>query len=378
MLNFENIKKNFPFFKNNNVIYFDNAATTQKPKQVIDVINNYYLNNCYNIGRGKYLPSFNLENKVKSIKKDIAKFINCKNYEEIFFTFGASNSSVLIANACKNLLDEHSEIMLCYNDHKSTILPWIQISKETRSNIVPILIDNEGDYKEFDIYNNVNNNTKIVVLTHIHNVYGLEMNIKKIVENIRKIKNDVIIVLDATQSIAHMKVDVQDLDIDCIYFSGHKMFAETGVGILYLNSLSNDKINTALFEMGTLNISGILSMGESLNFISNVGIDNIENYINNLTNYLVNELKKIDKVEFNKGPGVCKCSIGYGIVSFFVNEIDVSDVALLLADKKIYVRADNQCLYNNNEKSIRISFQIYNTYLEIDEFIKELKNIINE
>ena len=397
------IRNDFPILKSN-IVYFDSSATTQKPKQVLNEINKYYAEYCSNIGRGSYEWAKKANKQVEETRKKVAHFINA-NEEEIIFTSGATESSNLIAYSYMiNNLKENDEILLCQEDHKSTIFPWlniINIMKKFNININArdILIDFEGDYKEEDLISKVNDKTKLVVLTHIHNVYGLEMDINLIVPRIRKKNPNCKIILDCSQSIGHIKVDVKKLDIDFAYFSGHKMFSETGIGICYIkkeniNNLSSfkvgggqdiqeiqtddkSKVNQTL-EGGTQNISGIISLGAAIDYINHIGIELIEKYILYLTRYLYEKLKEVPNIEFSKGIDKCSCKIGFGIITFKINKINSSELGEILNDYGIYVRTGDFCKTTKLEDSIRISLHIYNNNEDVDKLIKVLKYITSE
>ncbi len=387
------VRKDFKIFEDNKNIYFDNSSTTQKPNIVIKGINEYYNNYCSNTGRGNYKWENISTKKVEETRQKVADFINANDKSEILFTSGSTFSSNMIAYSYGlNNLNDSDEIILCEEDHKSTVLPWINISKILRKssinvNIISSLIDRQGDYIEDDLIRKVNKNTKIIVLTHIHNVYGIEMNIEYIVKYVREKNSDCVIVLDASQSVGHIKIDVKKLDVDFLYFSGHKMFADTGIGVLYVNKKVLSKMNPFIvgggydevinrFECGTQNISGIISLGLAIDYIQDVGIENIEEYLTYITGYLITRLSELEEVEFEKGAAVCKCRIGYGIVSFYVNNISSQDINDILKDNNIYVRTENYCTVRDFKNSIRVSLHIYNTKEEIDRFVSLLKYII--
>ena len=394
------LKKDFPYFDKENTIYFDNSSTTLKPRTVIENAN---LNNIYsfNASRGNNRNILNLNKKIEETREKVAKFINASK-EEIAFTSGATESSNLIAYSyCLNNLKDEDEILICDKDHKSTILPFFNVCKILKNKDINVIIKNieidyEGDYNEENLFSKITNKTKMVVLTHIHNMYGIEMNIEYIVSGIRKINKDIIIVLDCSQSVGHIYIDVQNLDVDILYFSGHKMMAMQGVGIIYiykdiqkyfspfllggnynLKQISNIT-NIRELECGTKSITDILSLGNSIDYINDIGIDNIENHIYNLTRYLYDKLKEFKKIKFNKGINNCKCAIGYGIISFNIDGINSSEVSQVLEEYNILVRTGNFCNTSNHENYIRVSLYIYNTTEEIDKFIKVIQYLIDE
>lgn len=396
----EELRKDFPIL-NSNIVYLDSAATSQKPKQVIYEINKYYLEYCSNIGRGNYYWARKANKKVEETRKKVAKFINAKE-NEIIFTSGATDSSNLIAYSYMlNNLQNNDEIMLCKEDHKSTILPWmnlINILNKFKINIIEkeILIDVEGDYIEDDLISKINEKTKIVVLSHIHNVYGLEMEIEEIIPRIRIKSPNCKIVLDCSQSVGHINIDVKKLDVDFAYFSGHKMFAETGIGVCYIKSenikemkaykvgggtekegRSTNKASEVL-EAGTQNISGIISLGSAIDYINKIGIEDIEKYMLYLTRYLYEQLKSIPNIEFSKGIDKRSCILGYGIITFKIEGIASSELGEILSDYGIYVRTGDFCKSNKSDDSIRVSLHVYNNKEDIDKLIKIIKYILSE
>lgn len=399
----EEIRKDF-YPLAHNVVYLDSSSTTQKPQCVIDTINEYYQKYCANTGRGTYEWARMASRKVEEVRKKVAEFINADE-NEIIFTSGATESSNLIAYSYGlNNSKDNDEILFCKNDHKSTILPWINIInilKKFNINVVSkdIITDVEGDYKEDDLISKITSKTKVVVLTHIHNVYGLEMDIKLIVKRIKEKNTTCKIILDCSQSVGHIKVDVKELNVDFLYFSGHKMFADTGIGICYVKSellkqmnpfiiggglkitdlqLENIKKDNYMLENGTQNISGILSLGKAIDYINNIGIDNIEKYILYLTRYLYDELKKIPKIEFEKGIDKCSCILGFGIITFRIQGISSSEIGEVLNDYGIYVRTGDFCKSTQDEDAIRVSLHIYNNKTDIDKLIRVLMYILSE
>lgn len=369
------LKDDFPMLDDGKV-YLDSSSTSFTPKCVISAINEYMNKYEGNYNRGLNDLVLNINNKVDTIREKVACFIETDK-EHISFTSGATESSNLIVNKFAiNDLKTDDEILLCDLDHQSAINPWMNL-KQTLNNfginviLKEILIDIYGDYLEDDLISKINDKTKYIILTHIHNIYGLEMNIKHLIKKIREKNSEVKIVLDASQSISHIKVSVKELDVDYLYFSGHKMFAPTGIGILYTK---HEKYNN--IEQGTLNILGIVGLGSALDYINSIGIQNIENHIYNLTRYLYDNLVNITGIVFNKGIHNCKCKLGYGILSFKHNKISSEELNEILNYYKIYVRSNNFCQKGQDEY-IRISLNIYNNKNDIDKFIKVLTHTID-
>lgn len=369
------IKDSFPMLDDNKV-YLDSASTSFIPKVVIDEINYYLQNDIANYNRGSNDLVSNINTKVDNIRKYVADFINAKE-EEIIFTNGATSSSELIVNkfAIENIKPD-DEIMLCRLDHYSTINPWLNLEKTLSKfnvNIVvkDILIDLWGDYNEEDLISKISEKTKYIVLTHIHNVYGLEMGIKELVSQIREKNQNVKIVLDASQSICHIPVDVKDLDVDFLYFSGHKAYSPTGIGVLFAKD-----INYKNYEFGTLNILGVIGLGRALQFVNEIGLNKIESHLFNLTRYLYDRLQEIDGIVFNKGIDTCRCKLGYGIISFKHNKVRSEEINEILNYYKIYVRSSSFCQSGQNDY-LRICLAVYNTKKDIDKLMRVLETILN-
>ena len=378
-------------------IYFDNSSTVLKNSKLVEKVNTYLTGIPTSYNRGN--NSINITKQVENIRKKVKDFINADSDNQIIFTTGATMASNLIAYSYGLYnLKKNDEILLCEQDHKSTVLPFYNLKNilerfNTNIKIENILIHPHGDYEEQDLLSKVTSNTKIIILTHIHNMYGLEMNIIELVENIKKINKNCKIVLDASQSIGHIKVDVKQLDIDMLYFSGHKMGSLPGVGILYIKDkiseftpfiigggFSNKELTIKKnkdLENGTLNIPAIISLESAIDKINELGIDYIENTIYSLTRYLYDKLQLVPNLEFNKGIAKCKCALGYGIISFKINGITSNELGEILRDYNIFVRTGDFCNMSNHDDYIRVSLYYYNTKEEIDKFIKVLTYLVD-
>ena len=368
-----NVREDFPMMSDDKV-YLDSASTSFVPQFVLDSMHNYITTEHSNYNRGENDLVLNTTNRVNAVRGKVADFISATP-EEIVFTSGATASSEIITNKIAiNELSSGDEIMLCRLDHSSTIRPWETLQKTLKSfnvevAIKEILIDLWGDYNEDDLIEKLSVRTKFVVLTHIHNVYGLEMGIKELSARIRAKNPNAKIVLDASQSMGHIPVSVKELDVDYLYFSGHKMFAITGIGVLYVKDKKYQD-----YEVGTPNILGIVGLGSAIDYINNIGIERVENYIFHLTRYLYEQLLTIDGIEFNKGIDTCKCILGYGIVTFKHNRISSEEINDILNYYKIFVRSNNFC-QEGQDTYIRISLNIYNNKRDIDKLIKVLRTI---
>lgn len=383
----------FPMLKNN-IVYFDNAATTFKPKKVIDKTVEYYTKYCSNAHRGDYNISFLTDSYYEDTREAVREFINARKREEIVFTSGATESLNMIAEGFfKYYLKKDDEIIISKSEHASNILPWLKLKKEIGIKVryVPLNEKNEIDIKS--IKKIINEKTKVISLAYVTNVIGDVRDMKKIISLAKKY--DILTVVDAAQAVAHLKVDVRSLDCDFLAFSAHKMFGPTGVGVLYgkydlLNKMIPTKMGGGMnetfdsdktvlknlpyrLEGGTGNIAGVIAFKEAIDFINEVGIENITLFENELKKYLVKELSKLDYIEiYNKDSSSA-------IVTINAKNVFASDLALYLNSKNICVRAGNHCVKMLKEEAgvnntVRISLSVYNTYKEIDYLIKVLSD----
>jgi cysteine desulfurase / selenocysteine lyase len=406
MMNIQEIRSKFPAIVNNpDFIFFDNASTSQKPSRVIEAMDDYHKTYCANAGRGSYRWANKVSQEIETVREKVKNFIHATSKNEVVFTSGATDSfNTIVYSWALNNLKNNDEVMICATDHKSLILPWLNIKSFLKNfglniNIVYITPDPSGDYVFDDIQRKVTKRTKIINLTDVHNVYGVDMGVKEIRE---RVGNDIIISVDASQSIGHKQVDVKSLGADFLAFSAHKMFGETGLGVLWVNERLHDSLtlykvgggyegnidwgtstlqNTKmpeLLEHGTQNISGIVALGSAIDFIEEIGPQNIENHLVQLSNYLLEKLKSCNvDIEFLPGPVYCsRCQIAYGILGFKIRDVSSSDVGFILDDHNIFVRTGNHCIGNGDsfqDDSVRVSLQIYNTMEEINRFIEILE-----
>lgn len=405
-LDIAQVRRKFPIFANRpDYVFFDNAATTQKPNAVLRRIAQFYRRDCANAGRAAYRLSTQAASAIEKARKRVAAFVNA-NGADLAFTAGATESlnTVALAWGLANLRSG-DEIMVCLEDHKSTVLPWLNVQKllagfNVDIKIVPIDVHLEGDYELKSIREGLSARTRLLAMTHVHHLYGLDMEVAQVREIVG---SDVLISLDASQSVGHRRVDVQELGVDFLSFSGHKMFAATGVGVLWVAPRVQGKMVAikaggssgqnasalfgkpfgdeasgnlaALLECGSLDIAAILSLEAAIDFIEGLGIERIEKRVSTLTHKLYDQLKNLPGLEFSPGFGRCGCPIGFGIIAFRLEEIATSDLAFVLDSENILVRTGDHCMSRaqKGDDYLRVSLHVYNTEAEIEQFIAVLK-----
>ena len=388
---FVNVDKFFPM-KKEELIYFDNAATTFKPIQVINKEIEYMSMYTANSHRGDYNISFKVDDEIDNTRELVKNFINARHKEEIIFTSNTTDSLNLVVNGYfKNYLSSNDEVILNKAEHASNILPWLMLKKSIGFKIKYAALDKDNTLSLDSIKKCITKNTKVISLAYITNVIGDKRNIKEIASYAHK--HGIIVVVDAAQAIGHTKIDVRDMDADMLAFSAHKMCGPTGVGVLYAKKELLDKMlpvnfgggmnlnyhesDISLaeipyrFEAGTPNISGIISFGEAIKFLNMVGLDNIERIEKHLRKYLINELKKIDYVK------VYNEDILSSIVLINIDGITSGDLGLYLNTHGICVRSGKHCTKMLKDESgftdtVRISLYFYNSYEEIDKLVEAL------
>jgi cysteine desulfurase/selenocysteine lyase len=380
---------------NSNIVYFDNGATTLKPKSVIKKMNEYYEYYPSNAHRGDYSISIKASNEYENVRKKVKEFINAKSYKEIIFTSGSTESlNEIIKGYFEDKLKENDEVLITKSEHASVILPWFDLSNKNNFNIKYIDLTKEYTVTLENVKKAITKNTKVITLSHISNVIGDIRPIKEIVELAHK--NNILVVLDASQSIGHIKVDVQDLDVDFMAFSAHKMLGPTGVGVLYgkeelLEDIKPIKLGGGMnisfdskeeieykelpyrLEAGTQNIAGVIGFGAAIDYINKEKIDKIDKTTKELRKYLIKKMDKLDNIKiYNKNID------GYTII-FNVNKVFAQDAAIYLDKKDICVRSGDHCDKKLKDElkiknTLRISLYFYNTKKDCDRLIKALKN----
>ncbi len=379
---------------NQDIIYFDSGATTLKPKVLAETISDYYNNYSANVHRGDYDISLKAENLLENSRIAVADFINASNNEIIFTSNATDSLNKIIFGYFLNYLESGDEVLLTLSEHASNILPWFELAK--RKNIVIKYIKLTDDHKVTleNVKDSITDKTKVISIAHITNVIGDVRPIKDIIAYAHQ--NNILTVIDGAQSVPHMSVDVKDLDIDFLAFSAHKMCGPTGLGILYgkydllskmqplivgggMNgSFSVDgeisyNEQPYLYEAGTPNIAGIIGFGSVINYLNNIGMDNISKYEKELRDYAVNRLKEIDDIIiYNENSES-------GIIAFNYKDIFAQDLAIYLNKYNICLRAGNHCAKILKEEisiknTCRLSLYFYNTKEEIDKLVEVLKN----
>ena len=399
-MNKEQIKKDFPLLENENITYLDSGATTQKPIQVIKAVEEFYQKYNANPHRGAYSLSVEATEQYENTRTKIAKFINAKHREEIIFSKNATESLNLIAYSYGlDNLKKDDEVVISIMEHHSNLVPWQKITKQTGSKLNYMYINVNYEITDEEIESKITDKTKIVGITHISNVLGTINNVKKIIKYAHK--KGAIVIVDASQSIPHMKIDVQDLDADFLVFSGHKMLAPLGIGVLYgkreiLNKMTpflmgGDMIEYVYeqettfaplpnkFEAGTQNVEGVIGLGAAIDYIENLGYDKIQEIEHEVISYARQELSKLDYLTLYTTPNEKNHS---SVISFNIKGVHPHDVASILDSEGICVRSGNHCAqplmrFLGIDSTCRASFYIYNTKEDVEKLVKALDKAYN-
>ncbi len=397
----EKIKSDFPILQNKNITYLDSGATTQKPRQVLETIENFYEKYNANPHRGAYSLSMEATQIYESTREKIADFINAKYKEEIIFTKNATESLNLIAYSygIENVKKDDS-ILISIMEHHSNLVIWQKVSQATDSNLEYMYINKDFEIPDEEIEKKITNKTKIVSIAHVSNVLGTKNNVKKIIEQAHKV--GAIVIVDAAQSVPHMKIDVQDLDADFLVFSGHKMLAPLGIGILYGKKEILEKMSPFLmggdmieyvheqettfaplpnkFEAGTQNVEGVVGLGAAIDYIQNIGYENIEKSEKELLSYARQELSKLPYLKLYLTPNI-ENHAG-GVISFNIEGVHPHDVASILDSEGVCVRSGNHCAqplmrFLGIDSTCRASFYFYNTKEDVNKLVQALNKAYN-
>ncbi len=394
----KNIRKDFPILSRRNLngkplIYFDNAATTQKPAIVIETIRNYYENINSNVHRGVHFLSEEATTKFEEAREKIRSFINADSVEEIIFVRGTTEAINLVATSfCRGKIKENDEIIISILEHHSNIVPWQLLCECTGAVLKVIPIDSNGDLMFDEFEKLLNERTKFIALNHISNAIGTVNPIEEIIKTVHK--RNIPVLIDGAQSIQHKKIDVKKLDCDFFAFSGHKVYGPTGIGILYgkkeildamppyqgggemISSVSFEKTDYNVlpykFEAGTPNIAGTIGLASAIEYINRIGMDKIENYEKEIFEYATNKLSGIEGLKII---GTAKQKAN--IISFLLNDFHPYDVGAILDNEGIAVRTGMHCAeplikFFSKIGTVRVSFAFYNMREEVDKLVEAI------
>jgi cysteine desulfurase / selenocysteine lyase len=395
------VRKDFPILKQNvkgqPLIYFDNAATSQKPQCVLDELESYYSSYNSNVHRGVHYLSQKATEEYEQARTTIQRFINARFNREVVFTKGTTDGINLVANSWGlSSLCEGDEVLISAMEHHSNIVPWQMLCEKTSAKLVVAPIDESGELILSEYEKLVSAKTKLVAITHISNTLGTINPINKLIEIAHK--NDAKILIDAAQSVPHLNVDVQQMNCDFFVFSGHKLFAPTGTGILYvkdelysemapyqgggdmIKEVSFEKTTynqpPQKFEAGTPNIAGFIGLKRAVEYVQEVGLDNIYAYESKLHDFAFDEMNKIPELRF-----IGTASKKASVISFLVGDTHPFDIGTLLDQLGIAIRTGHHCTqplmdWYKIPGTARASFCFYNTEEEIEFFVKSLRRCV--
>ena len=393
------VKSQFPIFSKKingkQLVYLDSSNSAQKPLSVIKSLDNFYKNEFSNIGRSIHTLSVNATNKFEETRMNVKNFINASSKDEIIFTKNATESINLVATTFgQQHIKQGDEILITELEHHSNYIPWHYLRVNNGAIIKFAPINDDGDILINKFKELINPKTKIIALTHLSNVTGTIVPIKEIVE-IAKKKN-IPVLVDGCQSAPHIKIDVKDLDCDFYAISGHKVYGPTGVGVLYakkkwlenlppytggggmISEVKKDKVTYAplpeKYEAGTMATAEVVAFNESIKFMQSIGIENIIKHENELTNYALENMKKINSVNIVGNP-----KNKAGVISFTIKGVHPHDISTIVDEEGVAIRAGHHCCQILHERlnlsaTARASFGIYNTKEDIDILCKAIEN----
>jgi len=397
ILNIESIRKDFPILDQEingaPLIYFDNAASTQKPTAVINAIKSYYENDHSNVHRGVHSLSIRATELYEASRKKVTDYINANNSNEIIFTKGTTDSINLVAHSLTNSIKQSDEIVITTMEHHSNIVPWQELCKRTGASLKIAPIDHNGELMIEELERLLCKNTKILALTHTSNTLGTINPIKEIITMAHHLNIKVLI--DGAQAIGHQNIDVQDLDCDFYAFSGHKLYGPTGIGVLYgkedlLNELEPYQFGGEMimkvtfdettynslpykFEAGTPNIAGAIGLEKAIGYLESVNLNACVKQETAVTKYALKQLKDFSNIKL-----IGNSDNRSSIISFTIENIHPHDIGTILNQKGIAMRTGHHCTmplmdFYNIPGTIRASFSFYNTENEVDEMVAALQ-----
>lgn len=391
-------REDFPIFSQNNVAYLDNAATAQRPVQVLEAVNDFYETKNANPLRGLYKLGVNATEAYESARETVRKFLNAPSAANIVFTRNATESINLVAYSYGlNFIKPGTEIVVSIAEHHSNMLPWQMVARQTGATLKYLECDEQGGYSDSALEAAITDKTALVAMAQISNVFGRENPIKKIAALAHK--HGAVMLVDAAQSAPHIKIDVADLNVDFLAFSGHKLMAPMGIGLLYGKTELLEKMPPFLsggemieyvttegatyaelphkFEAGTVNAGGACGLAAAIDYIEAVGFDNISQWENHLSEIAISGLKKIGDVNII---GSENSSQHCGIITFTVNGVHPHDISAILDADGIAIRAGHHCAqplmkYLGTPSTARASFFFYNTEEEVRRFVKSVSEL---
>jgi cysteine desulfurase/selenocysteine lyase len=404
--NLEETRRDFPILerkiRGKRLVYLDSAASSLKPIQVVEAIRDFYLSEYSNIHRGIHYLSQLATSRYEEAREKIAKFINANSPEEVIFTYGTTDSLNMLAYSYGlKVLKPGDEILLTVMEHHSNILPWMRISSITGAKIRYLDITDEGliDYERLD--EKINDKTKIVSIAHMSNVLGTIVDVRRIAKKIHEVGG--VIVVDGAQSVPHMPINVRELEIDFLAFSGHKMLGPTGIGVLWVkHDLLDDlppfrlgggairevTLNDFMlldpphsFEAGTPNIAGVIGLAAAVEYLQKIGMGNVRMHEEELTGYALRNLDNLGDSITVYGPK--NVSVRGGIITFNIRGLESNIVGSLLDSYGIAVRTGKHCAHPLHQRlkidgTVRASIYLYNVREEIDYLISTLEEITAE
>jgi len=397
----QKIKSDFPILNQkingHDLVYLDNAATTQKPKVVIDTINDYYRKTNSNIHRGVHTLSQRATEHYENARTKIANFINSESEKEIIFVRGATEAINLVANSyVRPLLNQDDEIIISQMEHHANIVPWQMICKEIGAKLIILPMNQKGELIVSELENIINKKTKFIAINHVSNSLGTVNSIEEIVRIAHV--NNIKILVDGAQAIQHIPINMKKINADFYCFSGHKIYAPSGIGILYgkkklldemlpyqgggdmiksvtfEKTIYNDVPNK--FEAGTPNISGVIALGKAIDYITNLGIENIAKHEAELLEYATEKIGEINGVKII-GNAKNKASV----LSFVIENVHPHDIGTIMDAEGIAIRAGNHCNqpvmdFYSIPATARASFAIYNNKEDVDKLMKSIEKTI--
>ncbi|WP_398593128.1 cysteine desulfurase [Streptococcus suis] len=397
MIDFERIRKDFPILdqvvNDESLVYLDNAATTQKPQQVLDVLADYYQKDNANVHRGVHTLSERATARYEAARQKVADFIQAKSSKEILFTRGTTTGLNWVAQFAREILQPDQEVIISVQEHHSNIIPWQQACQQTGAKLRYVTLK-DGELDMDHLRSLLSSKTKFVSLAHVSNVLGGVVPIGEIAELVHQV--GAYLVVDGAQSVPHMAVNVQELDVDFYAFSGHKMLGPTGIGVLYgkeglLNLMSPVEFGGEMidfvyeqsatwkelpwkFEAGTPNIAGAIGLGAAIDYLTEIGMEAIQAHEAELVNYVFPKLQAIPGLTIYGSQDLSKRT---GVIAFNLDDLHPHDVATALDYEGVAVRAGHHCAqpllrYLQVPATVRASFYIYNTKADCDKLVEAI------